>query len=128
VRSTLRRRPVTRFAVTVLTALRVLALILGLQLSGAAHAATEAIELIASADVKHADACPPDGPCNDCPPSCPNCHCSNAPTAVTPKAVPAELVALARVPSSTPRVSERTPPSPDLPLPFRPPRAPRAHG
>src|SRR4029079_7659199 len=81
VRSTLRRRPVTRFAVTVLTALRVLALILGLQLSGAAHAATEAIELIASADVKHADACPPDGPCNDCPPSCPNCHCSNAPTA-----------------------------------------------
>ncbi|HEX5100252.1 MAG TPA: hypothetical protein VFV94_12165 [Polyangiaceae bacterium] len=127
-RSTLRRRPVTRLAVTLLTVLRVLALILGLQLSGAAHAATEAVELIASADVRHADACPPDGPCNDCPPSCPNCHCSNAPTALTPEPVRAELIALALVPSSTPRVSERTPPSPELPLPFRPPRALVAHG
>jgi hypothetical protein len=119
---------VTRLAVTLLTVLRVLALILGLQLSGAAHAATEAVELIASADVRHADACPPDGPCNDCPPSCPNCHCSNAPTALTPEPVRAELIALALVPSSTPRVSERTPPSPELPLPFRPPRALVAHG
>jgi len=123
VRSTLRRRHMTRAALAVLSALRVLAVLLGLELSGVAHAGTEVVELVASEAVRHADACPPDGPCNDCPPSCPNCHCSNAPTAVTSTALPAELVALVFVPTPTLRIGERTPSSPELPLPFRPPQS-----
>jgi len=108
-----------RAAVTLLTLLRVLAVVLGLQLSGVGHFATELVEAVASEDVHH-ETCPADGPCDDCPPGCPQCHCSNGLRSVAPDAsgpVAGALETSDRVPAFTPE----KPPSPELPLPFRPP-------
>src|SRR6478735_11061993 len=104
------RKPRSRPVWAMLVALvRVLTMLLSLQFCGAIHDFSDALRSLATADQLDHEQCPPDGPCDDCPPGCPNCHCANAPTAVIPEAVRAELIALAVVPSSTPRVVERAP-------------------
>jgi hypothetical protein len=102
--------------------LRVVSLILGLQLSGAAHLVEDAVSLVVAGQAEHDEQCPADGPCNDCPPGCPQCHCPNALRSVAPLAAATVVLAL---PASTALVlvgREALPPSPVLPAPFRPPR------
>ena len=111
-----------RFAVTLLTLLRVLAVVLGLQLSGVGHFATELVESIVSEQVHH-ESCPADGPCDDCPPGCPQCHCSNALRSVVPEAA-APVVTVLETSDDVAALTSEKPLSPDLPLPFRPPRTP----
>jgi hypothetical protein len=106
-----------------LAALRVVALLLGLQLSGTAHAVTDAVASIVLHHATHEDACPADGsPCDDCPPSCPNCHCSNAPVAMPPLELPSPHLFAAGGEAVIGLTSADAPPRPELPLPFRPPR------
>lgn len=100
---------------------RVLAVVLGLQVSGAGHAAAD---LVASSHAAgEQEHCPPDGPCDDCPSGCPNCHCPNFMRSV---AAPASDAFAARVLPAL--VSERllydarAPGDPALPSLFRPPR------
>jgi hypothetical protein len=110
-----------RVAVTLLALLRVLAVVLGMQLSGVGHFATELVESIVADEVHH-ESCPADGPCDDCPPGCPQCHCSNGLRSIAPDAIAAVSSVLE---SSNGVALARTgekPPSPELPLPFRPPR------
>jgi hypothetical protein len=108
-------------AVTLLALLRVLAVVLGMQLSGVGHFATELVESIVADEVHH-ESCPADGPCDDCPPGCPQCHCSNGLRSVPPDAAPA-LASILETSGDGVRASSREkPPSPELPLPFRPPR------
>jgi hypothetical protein len=111
-----------RAAVILLALIRVLAVVLGMQLSGVGHFATELAEAVVSAEVHH-ESCPANGPCDDCPPGCPQCHCSNGLRSVAPEASPpvaGVLVTAGGVAAFTPE----KPPSPELPLPFRPPCTP----
>jgi hypothetical protein len=109
-----------RAAVTLLALLRVLAVVLGMQLSGVGHFATELVESMLSDDVHH-ESCPADGPCDDCPPGCPQCHCSNGLRSVAPDAAPAVSSVLESSNGVVPALTRDKPPTPDLPLPFRPP-------
>ena len=107
-----------------LAALRVVALLLGLELSGAAHAVSDVVATVILHQTTHEDACPADGtPCDDCPPSCPNCHCSNAPVAVPPGELVSPLLCAESGAASVRLMSADAPPRPELPLPFRPPRS-----
>jgi hypothetical protein len=110
-----------RAAVTLLALLRVLAVVLGLQLSGVGHFATELVEAVVSDEVHH-ETCPADGPCDDCPPGCPQCHCSNGLRSVAPDAAPALASVLETSDDGVHASSRDEPPAPELPLPFRPPR------
>jgi len=104
-------------------ALRVVTLLLGLQLSGAVHAVSDLVEAVVLNQPKHQDDCPADGrPCDDCPPSCPNCHCSNAPVAVPPVELASPRLFAERRAASVRLTPSDAPPRPELPLPFRPPR------
>lgn len=107
-----------------LAGLRVLALLLGFELSGAAHAVSDVVATVILHQTTHEDACPADGtPCDDCPPSCPNCHCSNAPVAMPPIELASPLLFAESRAASVRLTSAEAPPRPELPLPFRPPRS-----
>jgi hypothetical protein len=107
-----------------LAGLRVVALLLGMQVSGAVHAVSDLVESVVLHQATHQDACPADGrPCEDCPPSCPNCHCSNAPVAMPPVELASPLLLTESSETSVRLTPSDAPPRPELPLPFRPPRS-----
>jgi hypothetical protein len=101
--------------------LRVLTVAIGIQLSGAGHAVADALTALSAHVGEHEDPCPPNGPCDDCPVGCPNCHCPNAfrsglplsEARLTEPFLPALLVSWFEAPA---------PKNPDPSLPFRPPR------
>jgi hypothetical protein len=105
-----------------LIATRVLAVVLGLQVSGAAHALEDALSLVVAEQVEHEE-CPADGPCNDCPPGCAQCHCPNSLRSIAPQASPQLTLVFeaSKAAASAPRSG--APLSPDLPGLFRPPQA-----
>lgn len=106
---------------SLLALLRVVALVVGVQLSGLTPVIDELACLAAEA-FEHDEPCPSDEPCSDCSPGCPTCHCSNGLRAVTaepyfapaPAFPPPVLVAL--------NEALQTPAVPDLASLFRPPR------
>jgi hypothetical protein len=100
--------------------LRALPVVLVLQLSGAAHFVEEAVSLVSQSEVHH-EQCPPDGPCDDCPPGCPQCHCANALRAALPPVSPS-LRAIASCAGEPPSLRQLSPPTPELPSLFKPPR------
>ena len=117
-----RSAQLSRPLAVLIAALRVLGLLVGLELSGAAHAVSDVVACVVLHQETHEDACPADGrPCDDCPPSCPNCHCSNAPVAMPPVALPSPLLIAETLGSTLRFTSSAAPPRPELPLPFRPP-------
>jgi hypothetical protein len=111
-----------RVGARLLLLLRVLALIVGLQVTGAGDAAVHAVSLVLPAASAHEDECPLEGPCRDCPPGCPNCHCTNALTSVIPQVGVPSVVLPAAVSASKERLAEREPLVPDRSSLFRPPR------
>lgn len=103
--------------------LRLLTVVVTLQFSGAVHFAVDAVGIVVAERAAHEDDCPLDGgPCNDCPPSCPNCHCANAPTAVLPLEVRSLVSPLFGASPTRGLARTEAPPSPELPALFRPPR------
>ena len=100
---------------------RVLVLVLGLQVSGVAHAAEDALSLVVAEQVEHEE-CPADGPCNDCPPGCAQCHCPNALRSVAPPASLPFVLVLATSKTTARGAKPGAPASPDLPGLFRPPQ------
>ena len=101
---------------------RLLVVALSLQLSGSPHAAVDlAVAIVGESG--HEEQCPPEGPCDDCPPGCPNCHCSNTLRALEPSSGLVALEAAVRLISAAPERPARPRLRPELPLPFRPPRA-----
>jgi hypothetical protein len=108
----------------VLVALRALLVIFALQLSGAIHDISDFVE-VAAASPEKADheQCPVDGPCNDCPPGCPNCHCAAALGSVAPSAPMAAMPALLASTLPASLAETQAPRGPDLPGLFRPPQA-----
>jgi hypothetical protein len=102
---------------------RLLCVVLGLQLSGVAHVAEDALSFVVAGHAEHDEQCPADGPCNDCPPGCPQCHCPNALRSVAPQAT-TDLLPAFQVSTALALVGgEQAPPAPVLPAPFRPPQA-----
>ena len=106
----------------VLVVVRSLTLLLALQFSGALHDVADVVEAVVSAATPNHEQCPPDRPCEDCPPGCPNCHCAT-PTSVA--AVPPQELspppALASLPARL--YATQALPGPERPSLFRPPRA-----
>lgn len=105
-----------------LVVVRLVALLLSVGLGGIAHDVTDLVAAVA--DVRHEEEqCPLDGPCNDCPAGCPNCHCPNALGAVAPAASPAALIDPTAALAAAPRLTRgRAFDGPDLPSIYRPPR------
>jgi len=117
------RHRFARIWLSLLVLARVLALVLGVQLSGAAHIAADVVSLVQSGVVEHDDECPVDGACDDCPPGCPRCHCQNHLPVVVPEAVSLQVETQARPAVATLDVEAQVLLGPELPSVFRPPRA-----
>jgi hypothetical protein len=112
-----------RAGALLLIVLRSLLLLFALQFSSVVHDVADFVEAVADAPEHSAhEQCPVDGPCDDCPPGCPNCHCAAAagslasepPSAVLPR------VLVLSLPYSL--YETQAPPGPELPGLFRPPR------
>jgi hypothetical protein len=108
--------------VSLLVTLRVLAVVLGLQLSGVSHFVEDAAAAIATGHAEHEDPCPADRPCEECPPGCPQCHCSNTMRSLVPPVGAPSLLLAETALSAAGDASSRAPLSPDLPGLFRPPQ------
>jgi hypothetical protein len=106
-----------------LVVLRLLAVVLSLQFSGIGEPLTELASAVAcDVPCHHEDESPQDGPCDDCPPGCPSCHCANALVSIVP-APPAALreAQLLAQPIQL-QFSRPAPCSPELSGLFRPPQ------
>lgn len=104
-----------------LALLRLVAFVLGFQLSGVGHFVVDAISVAIVGEAEHDEQCPVDRPCDDCPPGCPSCHCPNTLRSTVPAptfAVAAELPLFEVAADPTNAV----PVGPDLPSLYRPPR------
>jgi hypothetical protein len=104
--------------------LRALLVVFSLQFSGVVHDTSDFVRAMSAAsDQAEHEQCPADGPCHDCPPGCPNCHCAAALGSLTPQlalAILPQLLGLA-LPASL--YETQAPAGPELPGLFRPPRA-----
>jgi hypothetical protein len=101
--------------------LRVLAVVLGLQVSGIGSAGAEAVWLVSDEMAGAPERCPEDHPCDDCPPSCPNCHCSNGIVTVVPTLAMVGVTAFVGVKQRQERIGAVAPLVPDPASLFRPP-------
>lgn len=105
---------------SLLAVARVATVLFALQFSGLIHDVSDLIVAVTSGESEH-ERCPVDGPCDECPIGCPNCHCP-ASVRLAPAAplriatLVGERVALASL------YDTQAPDGPDLPSIFRPPR------
>ena len=114
---------VKRSWAVVLVALRGLLVVFALQLSGTIHDISDFVETVTAEPGKaEHEQCPVDGPCNDCPPGCPNCHCAAALGSVAPASPMATLPALLASALPYSLAETQAPRGPDLPGLFRPPQ------
>jgi hypothetical protein len=102
--------------------LRVFVVLFALQLTGTHDALIDLVRAVAGYADGHRDQCPLEGPCHDCMPGCPSCHCSNALTSVVPEVGAPVLLTFADAPGPAPTSEGRAPLGPDRPSLFRPPR------
>jgi hypothetical protein len=104
--------------------LRAFLVVAAVQLSGAAHFASDFVEVLATGhhhDVGGTDENDPD---HDCPPGCPNCHHAHPSGASLPaSAAPTIACPLADGRAAEPLGADGAPPGPQLPSIYRPPRA-----
>lgn len=120
----LERRPATRkgLAGPLLFVLRVLAVVLTVQVSNVGHVAADLAGAAFGYTVEHED-CTRDCPDDQCPPGCPNCHCSHGSGgALLPVAMTLEIQSPNDGSSWSPRHAMDRPPSPALSSVYRPPK------
>jgi len=107
-----------------LVMVRSLLLVFALQLGGVVHDVSDFVEAVADTeDRAEHEQCPADGPCDDCPPGCPNCHCAAALGSLAPPPALALSPQVLAFSLGTSLSGTQAPPGPDLPGLFRPPRA-----
>jgi len=116
------RKAVSRLLHVVLLALRVLAVVVSVQVSGAGILVAELACVDDAGDGCCTD-CPLEKDGKECPPGCPNCHCSHGGIALAPafESVTTQVVEIDE------RVLQRpyeagVPHAPKLPSVYRPPR------
>jgi hypothetical protein len=117
-----RRQQKQRLVTRLLLLVRVLTTILCLQLSGAGDGLADLVRSVTCEDVRHQDECPLQGPCQDCPPGCPNCHCANALTSLVPHVGPPTLLGLTASLAPPGAAPSHAPLGPERVSLFRPPR------
>ena len=100
---------------------RVFAIVVGLQVSGIGPAAAEVLRGVACESIDTREECPPDQPCDDCPPSCPHCSCASVMLSVVPQVGVAPIGAFIGVRQPREPVARRAPNVPELAGLFRPP-------
>jgi hypothetical protein len=100
---------------------RVLALVLGLQLTNGAHLVEDVVALVTAEHAEH-EQCPADKPCDDCPAGCPQCHCGGGLRSVAPPAAEALTIAFDVSVPAAHAPSEQAPIAPELPGLLRPPK------
>jgi hypothetical protein len=106
-----------------LAALRALLVVFALQFSGTIHDISDFVEAVAAVpDKAEHEQCPVNGPCDDCPPGCPNCHCAalGSVAPASPMAILPQQVLASALPASL--AETQAPRGPDLPGIFRPPQ------
>lgn len=101
---------------------RVLTVLFALQFGGVIHDVTDLMPLLTPAAQHEHEQCPADGPCDDCPTGCANCHCAAAGAIVIDAASTSLLSPLGDSMPARPHPL-RTPSGPELPSLFKPPRA-----
>ncbi len=121
-----RRSRMAQSWVGLLTLIRVLAVVLGVQVSGTSHAVADVMNLVVARGVAHEEECPADRPCEDCPQGCPNCHCSNAISSLIPDLTPSVPTLLPIGHVAAVWEADHAPLRPELSPPFRPPRTSRS--
>jgi hypothetical protein len=102
---------------------RLMVVLFSMQFSGTLHDATDLADVVLCVDEPEHEQCPPDRPCDDCPPGCPNCHCAAAGGTLT---IAAPLTLQPQPLSSSLPLSlhpTQAPSGPELPSLFKPPRA-----
>ena len=111
-----------RISAALLLLVRLATVLLALQFSGGVHDLVDVAQAVTGASAEEHEQCPPDKPCDDCPPGCPNCHCAAMGTLVLLQAPAVPPLTLAE---SLPRslVGAQAPTGPEPPALFRPPRA-----
>ncbi|HYQ15601.1 MAG TPA: hypothetical protein VEQ58_07585 [Polyangiaceae bacterium] len=111
-----------RSFVVFLALFRAFTVLLALQFSGVIHDATDVVQAVARVAHREHEQCPPDGPCEDCPPGCPNCHCASVGGAVAAVGFASLLAPLSdSLPAARP--AAQAPLGPEPSLLFRPPQA-----
>jgi hypothetical protein len=107
-----------------MVAMRVAVVLLGLQFGGLVHDVADVVDAVVLAhEAPEHESCPANRPCDDCPPGCPNCHCSAATTPMVPQAAPSLFTELAATRVLPPSDAAEAPAGPERPTLFRPPRA-----
>ena len=106
--------------------LRALALVVGVQLTGAPHLAMDVASLALDVPFAHED-CSREAGDETCPPGCPNCHCTHAGASDLPP-VDAAFLELAPPDTSVWTLAPviEIPQSPDVSSVYRPPKSARS--
>ena len=104
-----------------LALVRVLTALFALHFCGLIHEVSDVVSAVTVGQTHEHEQCPPDRPCEDCPPGCPNCHCG---TLGSFALAPRVSGLLGHVSSAQASLFENAeaPPGPELPSLFRPPR------
>lgn len=104
--------------------LRALALFVALQVSGLVEFVADVTASAAESSDGCCSDCPLEKSGRECPPGCPNCHCTHGGSALPPSCVTAFLDAFdPRAPMADEPVVAEAPRAPVLPGVFRPPRS-----
>ncbi|HWA76972.1 MAG TPA: hypothetical protein VG937_31775 [Polyangiaceae bacterium] len=100
--------------------MRAFTLVFALHLGGLVHDAADLLSAVTAEPSAEHEQCPADGPCDDCPPGCPNCHCG-----VLGSLAATRFAIAPRDPVAAQRPAfelAEAPKGPELPEPFKPPR------
>jgi hypothetical protein len=112
-----------RTAALLVVFVRLIVVVFSLQLGGLIHDTSDIVAAVA--ELRHEqEQCPFDGPCDDCPAGCPNCHCPNALGALVPASSLVTVLDADATPPEPPRLDRgRAPEGPARPSIYRPPRS-----
>ena len=115
------RRP-GRIWLLLLGLLRAITLVFALHLGGLVHDTSDLLSAVTAEPNAEHEQCPADGPCDDCPPGCPNCHCGTL-GSLEPVEPLAVLPWHPRFAQSRSFELAEAKAGPELPSLFRPPRS-----
>lgn len=104
-----------------LLAVRMIVAVTAVQITGIPHVVADVVAVV-QADDKHED-CPNEDDGRECPPGCPNCHCTHPMSALPPAPPPMVLDLLIPSEIAVAPYESLGPPGPEPSALYRPPRS-----